>query len=146
MKANELRIGNLVFDEDGTEMYIAGLWPVDNGKRYNFKDSAGNTGNSNILTGIPLTEEWLLKFGFEKSLSNDNEERIIYSIQVANNTSLYFDRHKDWMRGDLEVDWYLSHEWNNNHFKNDFWGSPKYVHQLQNLYFALTGEELICKN
>jgi hypothetical protein len=100
------------------------------------------------LLPIPLTPEILEEFGFIRSLSEDDEERTIYGIQVANNTSLYFDPHKDWMRDekDYEVEWYLSHEWNNNHFKNDFWANPKYLHQLQNLFHALTGEELQVTN
>lgn len=77
---------------------------------------------------IPLTEKWLGSFGFEK----DNEtyswgilvplEKCDFMFQIevfANDPSFY----------------YLSkcHE-------------IKYVHQLQNLYFALTGKELEIKN
>jgi hypothetical protein len=145
VKANELRIGNWVFC----------LEPVliesidERGINRTNDSQMGSTQIRSyycaldMLAGIPLTPEILEKCGFEKSTSNDIYEREIYSIQVANNTSLYFDAHKNWMRGDADVEWYLSHEWNNNHFKNDFWGNPKYLHQLQNLYFALAGEELI---
>ncbi len=64
---------------------------------------------------IPLTEEWLLRFAF-------------YFIHGAYMTS-----------GDM----YLTYSSLNGWFIN---GNEKieieYVHQLQNLYFALTGEEL----
>lgn len=141
IKAIEFRKGNYVMDKVSREWMVVdeigenvGAVLIDRDK-YPLPDGWQ-------MTYIPLTPEILEKCGFEKSLSEDVQERTIYGIQVANNTSLYFDPHKDWMRNDYEVEWYLSHEWNNNHFKNDFLAKPKYLHQLQNLYFALTGEEL----
>jgi len=128
IQANEIRIGNWVDDA------FVGFTQVRG-------EDLANWGAINCLP-IPLTPELLERCGFVKETSEDIEERTIYSIQVANNTSLYFDPHKDWMRNDYEVEWYLSHEWNNNHFKNDFWERPKYLHQLQNLYFSLTNTEL----
>ena len=89
---------------------------------------------------IPLTPEWLAKLGFEQEKSKDIEERDIWSIQVANNTSLYYDPE---LPG---KEWYLSLEWNNNHWQNEFWATPKSVHQVQNLYYALTSEELTIKS
>lgn len=66
---------------------------------------------------IPLTKEWLLKFGFkEHAISYYNLNDIIISYA---NTGLHEYRVRD-----VNV-------------------IIKYVHQLQNLYFALTGEELI---
>lgn len=80
---------------------------------------------------IPLTEEWLVNFGFIVGESNCDREAKIYSIQVSNTDLLYFD----------DGEWYISHQWDNNHFKNTFWNQPKYVHQLQNLYYSLSGED-----
>ena len=66
---------------------------------------------------IPLTEEWLLKFWF---ISNPYEDRYekgsihIECIKTKGETYLWIE--------------------NMPHIK--------YVHQLQNLYFVLTGEEL----
>jgi hypothetical protein len=138
IKASELRVGNWIHAHPNNKDYY---------KLKHFNEGIGFMEDESMLffadaVGIPLTTELLEKCGFEKSLSEDVQERTIYGIQVANNTSLYFDPHKDWMRNDYEVEWYLSHEWNNNHFKNDFLAKPKHLHQLQNLYFALTGEEL----
>jgi hypothetical protein len=67
---------------------------------------------------IPLTEEWLLKFGFEWK-----------------NHGLHKD---NWVIRQFGGDWtiFLSNE------KYNFDIKLCYVHQLQNLYFALTGEEL----
>lgn len=130
INATDLRIGNRILNAAGTEIEVTVEAITDIALKLR------------IVNGIPLTPEILLKCKFKKGQSEDDEEREIYDIQVANNTSLYFDRHKNWMRNDEEVVWYLSYEWNNNHYKNDFWAAPQYLHQLQNLYFALTGEEL----
>lgn len=64
---------------------------------------------------IPLTEEWFYKFGFSKS--NGWFEK--NGIELFNIADLYFRA--------------------NHPIKADV----KFVHQLQNLYFALTNEELI---
>lgn len=69
---------------------------------------------------IPLTEEWLLNFGFRK-----REGQTYYHLK--------FD--KTWVSLDsILVKWY----------GNDVGGITMidYVHQLQNLFFALEGEEL----
>lgn len=72
------------------------------------------------INPIPLTEEWLLKFGFLR-------DGAYYSHQ---NLNILAARAKI---GGGEV-----FVMPNNKFANEL----KYVHQLQNLYFVLTGEEL----
>jgi hypothetical protein len=72
---------------------------------------------------IPLTEEWLLRFGFEM------EQTMAPSIELMEYYSLDGFR----FMKDIDNKWFLmGYNWNAFHFK--------YVHQLQNLYFALTGE------
>jgi len=69
---------------------------------------------------IPLTEEWLLNFGFEK--------QGIYYFK-----DYFFGIYDDLSEVCL---------WNDGEqigYKNE---NIKYIHQLQNLYFALTNEEL----
>ena len=75
-------------------------------------------------TGIPLTEEWLNKFGF--GISNDNGTSCIRSI---GNFAIV----EDCCYGAL------------TYVVDGFGIEIKTVHQLQNLYFALTGEELTIK-
>ena len=110
MKANELRIGNLVY-----------LW--HNALEYS-EFEANYTAIRQIHQGIeaytpiPLTEEWLLKFGFEKDC--DIYTLGVYTMYSDDNNDLYFCF---FMYGDWEK-------------------KIEHVHQLQNLYFALTGEEL----
>ena len=76
-----------------------------------------------IYKPIPLTEEWLIeKMKFHK------QNNQIYSIGLK-----------------LFISW-----WNTNSIEIDINGEVliincKYVHELQNIYFALTGEELELK-
>ena len=112
MTANELRIGNKFYlpsGEVGTISYHEIRLMVVALDKPNYKP-------------IPLTEEWLLKFGFEK------QSRRFY---VLNN-------------------WVVEYREGTKLF-NFVAEEPidiivKYVHQLQNLYFALTGEELTFKS
>ena len=77
---------------------------------------------------IPLTEEWLIKFGFGIS-EFDNE--MIDNVSLKDVVIGYnYDRGILELEGETES-LYLNH--------------IKHVHQLQNLYFALTGEELTIK-
>lgn len=77
------------------------------------------------LQGIPLTEEWLLKFGFEEM-----EFENCFSINYAP-----FEFKVELLP---KEDFIIF----KNRNENTHHAQCKYVHQLQNLYFALTGEEL----
>ena len=114
MKAAELRIGNYVYTDNE---YIIKSYSPD--------------GLFNILTKIenykpiPLTEEWLLKFGFEDLdtyLKLDfGKLSLVYYVD-GEKLYLFIDN------GEECGSFHLKH--------------IKSVHQLQNLYFALTGKEL----
>jgi len=111
MKPNELRLGNLFIEENTKEIIsVIGLE----------KDRVIFSGmflDKWQAKPIPLTEKWLLDFGF---ISNP-----------------YKDRYE---KGDIDV------ECDKTKGKIDLWlsGLPhiKSVHQLQNFYFAYTNEEL----
>ena len=76
----------------------------------------------NFYRFIPLSEEWLIRAGFEKY---SDKEFYIYTSK------------------ENEVRFYKSDsDWNLAYFITE----TRYVHQLQNLYFALTGEELTFKD
>lgn len=85
------------------------------------------TNPSEELAGIPLTEEWLIKFGFEKNEAEAPgiaiwDEFNIGRFIIANHGTGLLPFHFVPVNGKV-ID-------------------IKYVHQLQNLYFAVTGEEL----
>jgi hypothetical protein len=118
MKANELRIGNYV--QSGRGIYTIGYISTDGIEAVLSEDKTLIINNSIIFKPIPLTEQWLKDFGFRKVGYNE-EENDVFTIK------------------DDEV-WIL---WNGHKFILDQYENEiKYVHQLQNLYFALTGEEL----
>lgn len=73
---------------------------------------------------IPLTEEWILKFGF---------------ICEESKSDVWFHPKHPL----FEIRWYAEYEYQHL-WDGSYTGAQiQYVHQLQNLYFALTGEELI---
>jgi hypothetical protein len=116
MKANELRIGN---------------WYQDNGE---LKQVNPNTIQDvwacerTWCQPIPITEEWLLKFGFVDNIDS------YYKRHTESETNF------DW---DIETGLYIIDD--NGLVLKDI-SHIEYVHQLQNLFFALTGEELEVKS
>ena len=134
IKASELRFGNLIkYYDELVEVYgVKGLYVII------AVEENGEVKEQSILAPafepIPLTPEILEKCGFVKSKSDkdDNEDHYVYGNQVANNFSLYFDTDH----------WEIAQEWNDSRVYFYFWNHINHLHQLQNLYFALTGEEL----
>jgi hypothetical protein len=116
MKAEELRIGNCVnYFNDGEHSLIRILdWG------YAHLNDASSI-DYELLKPIPLTEEWLLKFGLNSSdyITLDKEECIL--IDIHQNT-VWIGNKKAFQ---YAVGVYIKH-----------------LHQLQNLYYALTQKEL----
>ena len=123
----ELRIGNLIRDNrSNKDIIVTGQLIAD------MEEWAGGVMMSNppkpFFEPIPLTEDWLLKFGFE-----------LYGDGSGGSIVLYGD---PGYQTDLQIGLTES---------NSFFGElhnvvegpkVKHVHQLQNLYFALASEEL----
>jgi hypothetical protein len=134
MKANELRIGNYVLipsHSDKSKPLVPCIEKRVKGiNMFGELDFTEPTYPENHLVhtkhcmGIPLTEDWLLKLGFELDTYNNFFKNEIYFNIIDCNTiqlsSCGFG-------------------------VNGFGQEIKYVHQLQNLYFALTGSELTIK-
>lgn len=118
MKPNELRIGNWVkisyfeseLDEDMFKFEVC-----DRGATF--------------IDPIPLTEEWLTKFGFYQEgiefQMGEHNDRFSGLIKVY-----YENWVKEWVLDIGAIEWITNF---------------KYVHELQNLIFALTGNELEIK-
>ena len=103
MKASELRIGNSIM-QDGDFVFVT-WWRLELMEK-----------NKLEYKPIPLTQEWLFKFGFEKAYETCYQ----YKDFILNDKFIMMD---------IDITIQL-----------------KYVHQLQNLYHALTGEELTIKD
>ena len=133
IKATELRIGNYV-----SESYSNGVFEVVNinSDKFEFVDmnhinfKAIGRYPINSIKPIPLTSEILLKSGFEIG------EKRTYSKEIE---SLSFCVYID---GEiLELNSLILWQSDAVYFR----GVLKYVHQLQNIYFSLIGEELEIK-
>lgn len=136
MKAEELRIGNIVFADAMSEllnepMVIGGIsYEVFLGECA-YVSSKYNEGGSNLLhrhpicimRPIPVTEDILLKCGFKVV---HPEYKDIYAI-----------RNIEYLVGCGDKS---GMHWNGYQLPK-----TKYLHQLQNAYYAITGEELQVK-
>ncbi len=116
MKASELRIGNF-YDHNGfvNEVHPNTIEEVWISER-------------SWVKPIPLSEEWLIKFGFKK---RDMLSSVLFDMKNPR-FSIYLNPPID-----------KSNKWNILGIEKNV--NIQYVHQLQNLYFALTGKELTLK-
>lgn len=129
--SNELRVGVWVNDRGSQPFqilpnYILGQYQCEIAKTINID-----------CNPIPLTEEWLVNFGIIKKYYENQFEEGGFE-KDENGKRFYF-----WVKGafNLEIQsngeiWFEVY----SHYIH-----VKFVHQLQNLYFALTGEELTIK-
>ena len=121
MEASDLRIGNFVTivtknPKKETPLFTDEIHEIDSNDFYYFDDEA--------YTPISLTEEWLFRFGAEL-------DRGIFRLSPMKGYFCLLN-----LKGDL------FYEYNINNVQII---KIKYVHQLQNLYFTLTGTELAQK-
>ena len=124
MEIQELRIGNYI-EYNGEIIKLDGsllCCYIQNELDYPFNE-------------VPLTEEILLKFGFNEvegerwcDMREEFEECNYYYLSMF---KIYYNPETDRFEDDSLY-----------HFNVNL----KYVHQLQNLYFVLTGGELTFKN
>ena len=118
MENNELRIGNLVdFNGQVETVYAIRNSGVDFYRGKTKKSVIMQSYVWEAIKPIPLTEEWLLKFGFKR-----------FPWGLVKDNLLFKD--------DLKCSYLILQ------VGNGFEVKVKYVHELQNLYFALTGSEL----
>ena len=115
MKANELRIGNWYYTNNGKPDQIDGHGISQ------FQDGEVFDEVNDFIKPIPLTEEWLFKFGFVVT------------------DGLFGNKYRK------SIDFYTMKDKSIGFVFDDYCITIKYLHQLQNLYFALTGQELEIK-
>jgi hypothetical protein len=129
MKANEFRIGNLVFYINGGLFEVIGIHQFGLDVEDDIETTYMEYENFNP---IPLTEEWLLRFGFKRQ-GNRN-------MWVKGKVCVVLENYRD-LSGKLTGEkFYIGFKDLGNVIFHTTFECP-YVHTLQNA-FALTGEEL----
>jgi len=118
LKSTDLRIGNLAQIKNGDIRTVINL---DNC----IKVTGSSEHHTHGISGIPLTEEWLIKLGFKNNMWGDLKtdeftKDNIAMCKVGGNHSIHQLKLEGRMCQVLITT----------------------VHQLQNLYHALTGQEL----
>jgi hypothetical protein len=133
MKSSDLRIGNLVDLGNRiakvTEINHLACVVVD------LEETQDTIEDYERVKGIILTEEWLLKFNMELT-DGFSSSRKLYLNNYENDISKITYSPKEGLlrlsNGDTKGTMLIPH--------------IKYVNQLQNIYFALTGKELTFKS
>lgn len=133
----DLRLGNWVLDEENKPMQVIEIseYAVNHREQYGCVEESHSLDNIN---GINLTEEILLKCGFEEVI----EERIDVPYMNSSNTvwKVYKKKH---LKFSCQCTEGLSFQMQLSF--NDVIVVLTELHDLQNLYFVLTGEELEVK-
>jgi hypothetical protein len=120
IKSTELRIGNYINDAFGGRVEVrgvtkGGIWIRDN----------GFPGSENMFSGIPITPEYLLLLGFIK------KDRAKSDFQLFFTPNQYGIS----LRVEGNDEYYARDSWTCSITDRDM----KYVHEIQNMYFCLTG-------
>lgn len=118
MDAKELRLGNYLIDKEGRLCDVVALDKNEDIDRRISASSICGAITSLPVKPIPLNEAWFKKFGFKTNGTYWDNDKI--SIPIMKTTS--------------GVDIYVC--------PGEYTLELDYVHQLQNLYFSLIGEEL----
>ena len=124
MKAREVRLGNLVMDGKDIEQVNARMIDMLVKIEADFEP-------------IPLNEEWLIKFGFSQMTDTSPANYRMHKSKM-----FFYIRYGTFTTDGGQTDLI---GYNGLFIANKFVRVIRYVHELQNLYFALTGEELTLK-
>ncbi len=130
INANELRLDNVISIDEKYYNILAinGLNRLNPTIRV-FNGAKKKWHYCDCVNPIPLTQEWFERFGFEKVNPVQEYHKNAFEKQGWGRVSL--------LNGVLKSDEY--------YFLDGMTAEIKYVHQLQNLYFAMRGEVLIIK-
>ena len=139
IKVEELRIGNYVNHTDNEDIWIMSIETISKEACHTECNGIFDYIEPELLEPIPLTEEWLIKFGYNIKRETNLDD--LYEFHRWELTGGAKDRDRNM----------ITYDRNKNQFT--IWDDLKVmanlrrnnVHSLQNLYFALIGEELTIK-
>jgi len=122
MDAKELRIWNILFS-NLTDRYF----------NVTANDIVNILNDPNCVKPVKLTEFWLLRLEFKK----------VHGIEFGNTSFFHYENDFFWVyfiKGGFEIEIITK----NGRF--NLFRTFKYVHQLQNIHFMMTGKELTEKH
>lgn len=130
MKIEELRIGNLVKIKTSNDAAFYPVYAIDGiGLKVVLGGCRQSEGwkEEKLLKPIPITEELLLKCGFEYQMQEHcfDKSRLRLRLYESRGCSVY-------------IGFAIAFRWQWNDANMEL----KYLHQLQNLFYSLTGKEL----
>lgn len=157
INVKELRIGNFIMDDDGMLAKINGFNPFDHSIRCDEAEGCvicidvyheltskwmmGREADSPECNPIPLTPEWLERCGFLQ---------MEYKYYDGSTAEAFVQKGKRYIIRSMDFKdvspYYAMAYFPYAQSQNSIPSELRYVHQLQNLYFALTGEELTINN
>ncbi len=139
INVKELRIGNVITDENGSKYVVIGL--QDNRivvQPYGLHPEYPIEGIEINACGIPLTEELLLKCGFEKVIKQqlfgfpqENFYQKFYEIETSKCPLVM-----------IKENGHLCHVIPSDGEFGCSFIPVLYIHQFQNLYYSLSGKEI----
>ena len=137
IKTKYLRLGNYVTNNSGFTMYVVGIY--EDTILLNFEGNKGEILDvkEKDLISIPITENRLLKCGFKKEPNlDDTAEFIIGDFSIQRET---YRNQKGKFKNEFR--YWIQHI-NENGIRKQIAIEIKYLHQLQNLFWCLSGKEL----
>lgn len=138
MKANELRLGNYVNFKNREDILFCSINELSSSgyihliRHFKVGDEDDQPEGIEDITPININEEWLERFGF---------------VNTTHKLGNPAPNHKAFEKYNFHIKLYGKDIENYMWFGEQVlsYAPVQYVHQLQNLYFALTGEELTIK-
>lgn len=141
MKVEELRIGNwiIAISDNRSERQICMIGVSGHVGLMREGTTTGDGTYIENIQPIVLTEEWLLKFGFVLN-TNWNMPGLSFYEAFHNLGLYYLIKSKSPLGRIIYRLGYPDKE--SKTYRSPMSKGIEYVHELQNLYFSLTGEEL----
>jgi len=129
IQANELRIGNWVQHPDNPNPHQINAYGIL------------SQSEKGLFTAVPLDESWLIRAGFKRGTKET------FRSQTGFYSYIYLIGWPECDDPDMSLNLYFDDEGALYCALQDFnIAKIKFVHQLQNLFFALTGTELTFKD
>lgn len=126
----ELRVGNYILDDENIIAKVEKIESTDFNEWSGSGDPPvifsinGDFRESEVINPIPLTEELLGQCGFEPSYFENGEQSQYFRRDGPHGEEFWFNKDMTLLWWDVEI---------------------KYLHQLQNMFFAIRGKELEVK-